>query len=134
MSRNVFGWDLPPGVTQRMIDDQFGTEAPCDVCGKWADDCICPECPVCGEYGNPACYAADGDFLPDPQRTHGLTRSDAQVRTYAEFQAEQDALAAAWTAYAAAEYQAECIRAWADHAPSDDLGPDPLGDWHGRNE
>lgn len=20
------------------------------------DDCICPECPKCGEYGNPDCY------------------------------------------------------------------------------
>lgn len=24
MSRGVFGWDLPPGVTQKMIDDAFG--------------------------------------------------------------------------------------------------------------
>jgi hypothetical protein len=24
MSRNPFGWDLPPGVTQRMIDDAAG--------------------------------------------------------------------------------------------------------------
>ena len=25
MSRNVFGWDLPPGCTQRHIDEAFGS-------------------------------------------------------------------------------------------------------------
>lgn len=33
MSRNPFGWDLPPGVTQRMIDDAAGG----------ADDDIIPD-------------------------------------------------------------------------------------------
>jgi len=27
-SRNVFGWDLPPGVTQRMIDESVGGDDP----------------------------------------------------------------------------------------------------------
>jgi len=27
-SRNVFGWDLPPGVTQRMIDESVGGNDP----------------------------------------------------------------------------------------------------------
>lgn len=26
MARSVFGWDLPPGCTQRMIDDQCGDD------------------------------------------------------------------------------------------------------------
>lgn len=26
MSKNVFGWDLPPGVTQRMIDESAGAD------------------------------------------------------------------------------------------------------------
>ena len=28
MSRNVFGWDLPPGCTQRHIDEAFGGPDP----------------------------------------------------------------------------------------------------------
>lgn len=28
----------------------------CDVCGRDAGDCICPECPVCHVQGDPACY------------------------------------------------------------------------------
>jgi predicted transcriptional regulator len=27
-NRNVFGWDLPPGVTQRMIDESYGFADP----------------------------------------------------------------------------------------------------------
>jgi len=56
MSRSMFGWSLPPGVTSRMIDEAYGREEPCQICGLWPDDCICPECPVCGSFGDPACY------------------------------------------------------------------------------
>jgi hypothetical protein len=45
-------------------------EYPCEVCGHWAHDCICPECPTCGAAGDPACYAQ-----------HGLVRSEAQIRS-----------------------------------------------------
>ena len=62
-----FGWDLPPGVTQRMIDEAYGHEEPCEVCGKFADECICPECPICGEVGRPECYGKIPDSLG-----HGL--------------------------------------------------------------
>lgn len=31
-SRNPFGWDLPPGVTNKMIDDAFGSPEPCHKC------------------------------------------------------------------------------------------------------
>lgn len=58
--RSVFGWDLPPGVTQRMIDEAYGQEGPCDGCGESVDNCICPECPKCGEQGNPTCYTEHG--------------------------------------------------------------------------
>ena len=57
MVRHPFGWDLPPGVTQRHIDEAFGgDEGPCQCCGHDPADCICPECPICGEQGNPDCY------------------------------------------------------------------------------
>lgn len=42
----------------------------CEVCGEIATDCICPECPVCGVVGDPACYPA-----------HGLELTDDQIRS-----------------------------------------------------
>lgn len=51
---------------------------PCDVCGKRADDCICPECPVCGEYGDMRCYIG-GLF------NHGLIRTLEQESSFAAF-------------------------------------------------
>lgn len=57
--RSIFGWDLPPGVTNRMIEAQF-EEGPCEVCFRHVDDCICPECPKCGDFGNPQCYIEHG--------------------------------------------------------------------------
>lgn len=64
----IFGWSLPPGVSMNDIDP---SEGPCQVCGHSVDDCICPECPHCGEHGNPYCY--DG---------HGLVRTQAQIDGY----------------------------------------------------
>ena len=29
---------------------------PCKVCFQSLSSCICPECPQCGETGNPNCY------------------------------------------------------------------------------
>jgi len=59
MTRRIFGWDLPPGVTQRMIDEAAGHDgAPCECCGLDPAECICPECPVCHETGRPNCYSA----------------------------------------------------------------------------
>lgn len=81
-----FGWSLPAGVSQAMIDRSFGEEAPCDVCGQWEDECVCPECPVCGEYGNPKCYHGTTG--------HGLVRSFGQVALRAEADAAIAAAAA----------------------------------------
>jgi hypothetical protein len=121
MNRNVFGWDYPPGVTQRMIDDAYGREEPCDVCGLMADgDCICPECPECGATGDPHCYEPDG---------HGLTRSFAQValRLEAERQWEQEAREEA-EAEAAYLRERDHYAKIADHIDGydrDDLGESP---------
>lgn len=70
--RSVFGWSLPPGCTHAMIEDQFA-DRPCAICGQWPDDCICPECPQCGEYGNPHCY-----------EEHGLVRTEEQIKSLAD--------------------------------------------------
>jgi hypothetical protein len=79
--RNMFGWDLPPGCTQRQIDEAAGVGCSCDVCGNAVEDCICPECPECGCLGDPGCYEA-----------HGLVRSQDQVNSYAAHEARMKAM------------------------------------------
>lgn len=67
MSRSIFGWSLPPGVTNRMIEDAAGHEGPCEACGRPVDDCICPECPQCGATGDVICYELHGLHLTTEQ-------------------------------------------------------------------
>src|ERR1700690_4175405 len=58
--------NLPPGVTDRMIDEAAGAFDCCEVCKLPVDDCIWPECPNCNDVGNPGCYGIgirSGDFL-----------------------------------------------------------------------
>lgn len=45
----------------------YDEDYPCEVCGEYEDKCICPECPVCGDYGNPDCYL-----------NHGMKRTEEQ--------------------------------------------------------
>jgi hypothetical protein len=79
-----FGWSYPPGVTSLPWDH----EGPCEVCGKSIDICICPECPVCSEHGNPKCY------LPGPIG-HGQVRTFAQRDGLAELERAMEAEAKA---------------------------------------
>ena len=74
-----FGWSLPPGCTQRMLDRQF-EDGPCDVCGYFVDDCVCPTCPVCQTHGDPFCYEDEwfrqwaAECFPEAgHNPHGLT-------------------------------------------------------------
>jgi hypothetical protein len=78
--RNVFGWSLPPGCTQRMIDEAAGADQPCAVCCMDVADCCCPECSVCGEQGNPRCYeqSTKGDGFTVGSG-HGLKLNKEQV-------------------------------------------------------
>ena len=62
---------------------------PCDVCGQWPDDCICPECPVCAAQGDEFCY-----------REHALVRSLAQVVLLAEAKRLVAEEARQWDRYA----------------------------------
>jgi hypothetical protein len=87
MSRSVFGWDLPPGCTQRHIDEACGSDAPCECCGHDPNDCICPECPTCKQIGDPACYKdgwhGDNVLKYSKQQLIGQTKqriSDMEVR------------------------------------------------------
>lgn len=65
----IFGWSYPPGCNSVPGDEPVF----CEVCGL-VDDCICPECPICREQGNSACYDE-----------HGLVRSPAQLVTHQEW-------------------------------------------------
>ena len=43
--------------------DRFNVwDEECEMCGVDPADCECPECPNCGEQGNPVCYAEAGIF------------------------------------------------------------------------
>jgi hypothetical protein len=86
--RSIFGWDLPPGCTHRMIEAQC-EEGPCDVCGKFPDDCICPECPQCQEIGYIRCY-----------REHGLVITVDQIKGQRERMLEEMVENDRWEAYA----------------------------------
>jgi len=50
---SVFGWSLPPGCHTLPGEElQY-----CEICGEDENNCICPECSVCGEaWGDPQCY------------------------------------------------------------------------------
>jgi hypothetical protein len=65
MAHSIFGYSYPPGCSGPPDDDP----GPCLCCGGDPAGCDCPECPVCGEAGNPECYVA-----------HGLAYSEAQTR------------------------------------------------------
>jgi hypothetical protein len=85
MSRSPFGWSLPPGVTNRMIEDQVGDEGPCECCGHDSADCICPECPICGAMGNPKCYSSPYMMVIQHENSdHGLKFNREQLIGQAE--------------------------------------------------
>lgn len=77
--------NLPPGVTNRMIEEAAGGNGPCQCCGNDPADCICPECPVCSEYGNPNCYTnarhydTQVEVLVDSEDWHKLTYNREQL-------------------------------------------------------
>lgn len=88
--RHLFGWSLPPGAAgdpNAPWNQEYG---PCQVCGQAEDDCVCPECPVCGAYGDSHCYRPDNldpPLVPRrlvPRGCATLTRSLGQVVLLAE--------------------------------------------------
>ena len=71
---SIFGWSYPAGCSGPPDDD----DPFCAVCGGRVDldQCVCPECPICGAVGDRYCY----DF-------HALTRTSEQIRSYLVFRA-----------------------------------------------
>ena len=94
--------NLPPGCTNKMIEDHFGSDGPCDVCGRSVDDCICPECPECGGVGDPRCYEGSGQKYKEVKivktgnkaramfRHHGMKTTKEQRRGRAMTKVQMD--------------------------------------------
>ena len=68
---SIFGYSYPPGCNGTPYDDDYQ----CEVCGgfdtingKGNNQCVCQECPVCGEVGNPDCYEEHGIELTEEQK------------------------------------------------------------------
>lgn len=76
----MFGWSYPPGAANDPNAPYNQQEGPCEVCGKGCDDCICPECDLCGSQGDPDCYDPY-QFRPG---FHGLFRTQAQIDSLAD--------------------------------------------------
>jgi hypothetical protein len=74
---SIFGWSYPPGAASDPYAPYNQEEGPCDVCGNFVDDCICPECPECGSHGDEWCY-----------ERHGLVRCRAQIESLAKARGE----------------------------------------------
>lgn len=72
--RSIFGWDLPPGCGKLPGEEEY----PCEVCGKMCDDCICPECPVCGNVGDPFCYREYG-MVMNQEQTDSKSEAEAII-------------------------------------------------------
>ena len=67
-----FGWSYPAGAANDPFAPYNQEEGPCEVCGQFVDDCLCPECGTCNVHGDPACYTE-----------HGLTRTPEQIESLA---------------------------------------------------
>lgn len=98
----IFGWSYPPGAANDPNAPWNQTDEMCAVCGKWSDDCICPECPECGWVGAPHCYT-DPELNPS-ESNHGLILSDAQRASAAEQRAIDADINSNYSALAA-EYE-----------------------------
>ncbi len=70
------GWNMPPGCFRTPADEP---DPPCAVCCRAVDDCVCPECKVCGEVGDQRCYLQPGD-KDAPANPHAMKLNKAQVR------------------------------------------------------
>jgi hypothetical protein len=78
MSRSIFGWSYPPGAANDPNAPWNQEEGPCAVCCKPVDACVCPECPTCGEVGEPACYAV-GEHGMKLSREQAIGRQEARL-------------------------------------------------------
>ena len=50
------GWSTSPNNPKNSDRHVLDGDPYCEVCREWPENCVCPECPLCGEIGNPTCY------------------------------------------------------------------------------
>ena len=80
VSRHMFGWSYPPGAANDPYAPWNQEDGPCAVCAKGVEDCICPECPACGETGNPSCYTGGHGALKIAlTREQVISRQEARI-------------------------------------------------------
>ena len=95
--RSIFGWDLPPGVTHRMIDDAFGHEDPldCPVCSDGAemDGPDCEKCAnvTCTKHGCIVCQDLEKQRPIPPGYAEGFAAEAKWVEEQEKFWAEEGA-------------------------------------------
>jgi hypothetical protein len=77
----IFGWSYPPGAANDPYAPYNQTGGICEVCGYGDTKCVCPECPKCGETGNPACYGGEPG--------HEMLKSRVQEIGYAKRQIQE---------------------------------------------
>jgi hypothetical protein len=88
--RSIFGWSYPPGAANDPNAPWNQEPGPCAVCAKDEDNCVCPECPVCGMQGDPACYYDSRETKrPTGVNGHGLKLTRAQLIGRAEAETER---------------------------------------------
>ena len=78
-----FGWSYPPGCSGPPDDQDY----PCEVCGQWEDDCICPPCPECASVGDPRCYEGGSyghGMIQSPEQKALMVKAEAQWKAEAE--------------------------------------------------
>jgi hypothetical protein len=84
--RSIFGWDLPPGCTERHIDQAAGIEGPldCPICldGVEMDGADCAVC------GNVTCAQHGCVFCQDLEKQRPIPQDD--YLNYAEDDAEAE--------------------------------------------
>lgn len=67
----TFGWSYPPGCSSAPYDEDY----PCELCGLFENDCICPECPECKAVGDPDCYKEHSMTIQQSQK-NSLTKQE----------------------------------------------------------
>ncbi len=68
-----------------VIESEDSVSLNCDICGGTDVTCVCPECDVCGEVGNPDCIEAHMPLKEWKESLHQMKaflEKDARIRPY----------------------------------------------------
>jgi hypothetical protein len=51
---------------ERSTNEAYGGDEPCECCANPVDGCICNECPICRNRGDPRCYEGGHEVVDGP--------------------------------------------------------------------